>query len=558
MGETWVVPLGGLGEVGLNCLAFAAEGQAVLVDCGCLFPGARHPGVDYLTPDLSPLKAAGLELGAVFLTHGHDDHVAAVPHLLRESPVPVYGTPMTLGLLERRLGDLAPGARGCLRSVTPGGEVAAGPFRAEFLRVTHSVPGACALGLTTPGGRVLHTGDFKFDPNPVEGLPTDEAALGRWGDRGVDLLCCDSTTAHRPGDTPPERAVAPVLAELIAGAPGRVYVATFASHAHRIGQAVAASRAAGRRVVLLGRAAAHSSRVARDLGHLKTGAGDLVSEPRSRGLAREALTVVLGGSQGEPGSALWRVAHGREPHHRLRPGDRVLFSARLIPGSEAAAHDLADRCVAQGAQVFGHDTPGLHVSGHPSAGDVVRMLDLTRPRQVLPVHGRLQHLEALAGLARRWGAPPDRVFRLRNGETLVLEGGLARPGPAVAAGRRYAGAGRLGDEGDGLLADRRRLARGGVALVQMAAGRVRVTLRGVVPPASVAAAERAAQTALERHLAGLGAPAPAHEDWEREVARALRRHFRGEGEPSPLVVVAVDGPAPSAAVVDAGAARPLQ
>ncbi len=547
MTETRVAPLGGLGEVGLNCLAVTADGHTLAVDCGCLFPPSDQPGIDYLIPDLGALFAPGAGLAGVLLTHGHDDHLGAVPHLLRRRPVPVYGTPMTLALLAPRLAERLPEARALLRPVAAGEVVSLGPFRAEFLPVTHSVPGACAVGIESPGGRLLHSGDFKFDPTPVEGVPTDEAALARWGDRGLDLLCCDSTGAATPGRTPSERAVAAPLAAAFGAIPGRVYLATFGSHVHRVAQAIAASRACGRQTVLLGRAVTQAARAARTLGHLRVGPGELVSEPRSRGLPREALTVVLGGSQGEPGSALWRVAHGLEPHHRVRPGDGVIFSARCIPGSEPAIHRLVGRCLARGATVLPHGTPGLHVSGHPGAGDVAHLLALTRPRHLLPVHGEARHLDAVARVAREEGLGPERVWRLANGESLVLAGGAVTRGPVVPSGRVYVegdGEGRLDD---GLLADRRRLGRAGVAVVRVVLLRggvdgVTVTLRGVVPPAAASAVARAAEAAVRGALGPAGSGTVP--EVEAAAEAALRRHFRRENRTPLVLAVAVEFPSP--------------
>ena len=543
MAATRIVPLGGLGEVGLNALLVESGEDRILVDCGLMFPESHHPGVDYLIPDLSPVLEGPGRLRAVLLTHGHEDHIGALPHLLQELRVPVYGAPMTLGLVRERLAERAPSARSLLRAVAPGGTVEAGPFRAEFIRVTHSTADACALGIETPGGTILHTGDFKLDPTPVDGRPTDEAALARWGDRGVDLLCCDSTNAQRPGPTPSERAVGEAFARMMPGVEGRAWVATFASSVYRIQQVIEASRAVGRRVTFLGRSVVRVVRLARSLGHLRPAPGDLVPEPRSRGFPRDALTVVLTGSQAEPGSALWRVARGLEPHHRILPGDHVFLSSRLIPGNERAIHRLINRCIRLGARVHYEEVSEIHVSGHASAADAARMIGLTRPRNVLPVHGELRHLEALREVAVGAGVPPHRVFRVENGQSLVLEGGGVRPGPVVSTGRVYVDAGETGATQDALLADRRRLARDGLVVAVAVVGPdgslvwgPRVEMRGVVPADRADAAAREAEAALRSSLGRRAEGLERPEDWEAEMALALRRYFRRSRGRRPVVV----------------------
>ncbi len=545
MTATRIVPLGGLGEIGLNALLLESGGERILVDFGLMFPQDVHPGAEYLVPDASYLRTPG-RLRAVFLTHGHEDHIGGLPHLLAEHRVPVYGTPMTVGLLRERLAERNPQARSLLRAVAPGTVVEEGPFRVEFIRVTHSTAEACALGIRTPGGTVLHTGDFKFDPDPVDGKLTDERALARWGEGGVDLLCCDSTNAHRPGPTPSERLVGEAFRRLMLGVEGRAWVTTFASNVHRIQQVIEASRAAGRRVTLVGRAMVRTARLARSLGHLRPAPGDLVPEPRSRGFPRGALTVLLTGSQAEPGSALWRVVRGLERHHRILPGDHVFFSSRLIPGNERAIHRLIDRCIRLGARVHYEEVSEIHVSGHASAADVVRMVKTVRPRHVLAVHGELRHLEALVGVVCGMGVPAERVFRLTNGQTLWLEGGEVRRGEPVPTGRCYVEADVLAGEDDPGLGDRIRLGRAGVAAASVVLDRwgclvsgPRVVLRGVFPEQENAGAERRAEHVLREALAARAERLEAPEHWEAEMVRALRRHFRKQGNRRPVVLATV-------------------
>ncbi len=565
MSRTRVVPLGGLGEIGLNALALESGDDVVLVDCGLLFPGAGHPGIDCLVPDFTWLRERRERLRGVLLTHGHEDHVGALGYLLREMPVPVHGTALTLSLLEPRLRAVEPRGRRWLRPVATGDVVGLGSFRAEFIRVTHSVPEACALGIESPGGTVLHSGDFKFDPTPVDGRRTDEEALARWGGRGVDLLCCDSTNAGRAGATPSEQVVGTFLRRTIPTVTGRVYLATFASHVHRVQLVLEASRASKRRTAFLGRSLEQSLRAARRLGHLRPAPGDVVPVSHLGRLPRGQTTVVLGGSQAEVGSALWRVARGLEPEHGIEPGDGVFLCARTIPGNETAVHAMVDRCLRRGARVWWDEAPGAHVSGHPSAEDVVRMLGIARPRSVLPVHGEVRHLEAAAEIARRHGVPAGSVFRLENGHTLEMEGGRVRTGPPVVAGRVCVEGNEPLAGGRALLAERVHLGRQGVAVAVLRLdpeGRVRVErvrLHGVVPPESAEVSAHEAAGALARGL-GAGAGGARIGDPEREARRILRRHFRSLGRHPLVAVVALsDGgtsPAPASGPASPGEATP--
>ncbi|MDF1554221.1 MAG: ribonuclease J, partial [Deferrisomatales bacterium] len=484
-GRTTLLPLGGLGEIGLNCLAVETERDLLLVDCGLLFPRAEQPGVEYLIPDFQTILERREKLRGVVLTHGHEDHIGALPHLLRQVPVPVYGTRFTTALVHRRLSEGVQSLAAHLHTVVAGAEVALGEVRARFLPMAHSIPDACAVALETPGGVVLHSGDFTFDPEPAGGQATDTAALAGWGRRGVDLLCCDSTNALNPGATPPSGGVAAGFARIFPQVEGRTYVALFASNVARMQQVVEASRRCGRRVTPLGRAVGQVSKLARQYGYLRTAPGEWLAEGRCRGLPRGALTVLCGGTQAEPGSALWRVAHGEEPHHRLQPGDAVLFSARAIPGNEGAIGQLLDRCVEAGARVYFGAQDGIHVSGHPGAPELARLLQLTQPRQILPVHGTARHRAAAVRVARDAGWSEETVLSGSDGRAVVLEGGRARWGALYPAGRIcVTGAGNFPADAP-LLTVRRRMGRDGVALALLDGAApewsVRVELCGVCP-----------------------------------------------------------------------------
>jgi ribonuclease J len=572
-GRTSIVPLGGLGEVGLNCLLLEADGDAVLVDCGSVFPGSGHPGADFLIPDFAWLRENGVGVRAVFLTHGHEDHVGAVPHFLACFAVPVYGTPLTLGLLERRLRERLPSARKLLRPVRCGEHVEAGAFRAEFLAVTHSIPQACALGLDTPGGTLVHTGDFKFDAEPVDGKFADEEGLRRWGARGVDLLCCDSTNAATVGRTAPERQVGAVLRRLVHRVEGRVYVATFASNIHRLQQIIEASREASRSVAFLGRSLAGAVQVARRLGCIWPAPGDIVPECRARSLLRERVTLVVTGSQGEEGSALFRIAQRIHPEYRIARGDAVFFCSRAIPGNESAIYGLVNLCLRQGAEVHYEEVSEVHVSGHGAADDVRRMLELTLPRHVLPVHGELRHLDAMARLAETFGVPRQRVFRIENGHSLRLQAGRVELGPSRKAGRLCLEREVLCPSEDEVFSDRRRLGREGlaVAVVTLPVGSespgVQVFLRGLFPAAEANGRAREAEFAVRRRLAGFPVASSADASTLRaETSAALRRHFQSSSGRRPLCLAVLapasggeaGGRSEGLAEVDSGEEAPLK
>lgn len=553
-----MVPLGGLGEIGMNLLAVEAHDGLVVVDCGLLPARSDEPGLDYAIADFQYLRDRKHKVLALLLTHGHDDHVGAVPHFLREFSVPVYATAYTLAVVEERLKEQAPASRRLLRRATWGKTEQVGPFGCEFLRVTHSVPDSAAVALETPGGRVLITGDFNFDPTPVDGLATHEGGLARWGDLGVDLVCCDSTNALRPGKTPSERTVGLAFRRRLAGVEGRVYVATFSSHVHRVQQVVEASREAGRTVAVVGRSLGFHVRAARRLGFLRAAPGDFASKDRALALPRKRVTVVLAGAQGEGGSALQRAVSGADPRLALQPGDELFLSARVIPGCERAVARLIDGAQGRGCVVHRGEETGLHASGHPCADDLAHLFDLVRPRHVLPVHGERPHREALALLAQRWGVGQERVFCVGNGESLRLCDGEVTRGPLAPIGRTFVETGADREAGDSAARDRRRLGRRGVALVTVVVrpdGTLlwgpQVTTRGVFPEELAAEREGAARAALARRLASAPARWAGGAALEADLRTALRDHLRRLLPESPVVVARV-------AEIDSGGGAPLE
>ncbi|HSN93105.1 MAG TPA: ribonuclease J [Anaeromyxobacteraceae bacterium] len=543
-----IVPLGGLGEIGMNCLAVECDGRIALVDCGVLFPN-EPIGVDVILPDLAWIRQRRERVGAVFLTHGHEDHVGALPDLLRELKVPVYGTRFTLAQLRPRLDEA--GVAADLREVAPGdvrGAGEASPLTAEWFAVTHSIPDACGLALRTPQGTLLHSGDFKIDPAPVAGPPMDLERIAAIGREGVRLLLSDSTNAERAGTSLSESAVGAALEEAFEGARGRVLVACFASNVHRIQQVVNAARAFGRRLALLGRSMESTFAVARSLGYLDVPAWMPVGFPEARELPPRELAVLTTGTQGEPRSALSRLARGEHPDLAVEPGDLVVLSSRFIPGNEVAVGNVANELCRRGAQVAYEGLRPLHVSGHAQEAEQRRLIALVRPERFVPIHGEYRHLARHAAHAAAEGIPADRRHVLTDGEVLEIDDAGARVlTERVPTGRVYTDREGLAaaDVGALVVRDRRLLAEAGLLIAVLAVDRgtgavVRgpdLFARGV---AGFEGSEPAIRGEALRALEEMSPAARADASEVQEAVRtAIRRWFRREVGRRPTVLPVV-------------------
>ncbi len=462
-----LIPLGGLGEIGLNMLLVESGDDLIAVDCGLMFPDDEMPGIDYVIPDFSYLLGKREGFRGVVLTHAHEDHVGALAYLLREAAVPVYGTVLTLALASERLRELGvlDGAR--LVPFKPRDQIELGPFRIEPIRVTHSVADGIGLAIDTPAGTLVHTGDFRLDPRPIDGQTPDYTRFRELGDHGVLALCSDSTNVDRPGHTPSESEVGPALATRFEGARGRIIIATFASHVHRIQQVLDLTVRYGRTAALLGMSMEKNVRIASELGYLKVPHGALASLEAVAGLPRRRQVIVSTGSQGEPNSALALLAAREHKYLEVEPGDLIVISARKIPGNERTVGRVINALLRLGAEVLSEDNAFVHVSGHASQEDLKLMLAMTRPRYFVPVHGEYRHLLSHARLARSAGIPDDRVFLLEDGLGLELSHDAARIVGRYPAARVLVDGKGVGDVGAVVLRDRQLLAQDGIVVVSL-------------------------------------------------------------------------------------------
>jgi ribonuclease J len=467
MGTCRIIPLGGLGEVGKNMTAYEAEDSIVIVDAGLAFPRDEHLGVDLVLPDFTYLRERQHMIRGVVLTHGHEDHVGSLPYLMRECKVPVIvATRLTLGLVKSKLDEHGLLREADLREVSPDDEpFQLGPFRIEFVRVAHSIPDAAAVVLETPGGRVVHTGDYKIDHTPVDGQRTDVGKLAELGNRGVALLLGDSTNAERAGVTQSERVVGEAFRQIFPSRTGRILVASFASNVHRMQQAVDVGIDCGRKVAFVGRSMRKNSNIARNLGYMEVPENVIMRPHELAELPPGEQLILCTGSQGEPMSAMTRIAYNDHPAVTVEAGDTVIISAKPIPGNELRVHDAINRLARSGAEVLHEDNAPVHVSGHGRAEELRTMLALVRPTAVMPVHGEFRMLAAHAQLARESGVAEENIILAENGSVVELTDGRVRIVDRVTAGMTFVDGLGVGDVHDVALRDRRRLSEDGILIV---------------------------------------------------------------------------------------------
>ncbi|HEV7564715.1 MAG TPA: ribonuclease J [Microbacteriaceae bacterium] len=473
-GTLRIIPTGGLGEIGRNMTVFEIDGKILIVDCGVLFPEENQPGVDLILPDFTPVRDRLDDVVGVVLTHGHEDHIGAVPYLLRlRADIPLIGSGLTLALVEAKLKEHR--IKPYSLTVTEGQHEQLGPFNLEFVAVNHSIPDALAVAIKTTAGVVLHTGDFKMDQLPLDNRITDLRAFARLGEAGVDLFLADSTNADVPGFTPLERSIGPVLDNVIARAPRRVIVASFSSHVHRVQQVLDAAAANDRRVALLGRSMVRNMGIAAELGYLKVPEGVLIDYKKATDLPDNKIVYMSTGSQGEPMAVLARMAnldHQIEVGH----GDTVILASSLIPGNENAVYRVIDGLTKLGANVVHKGNAKVHVSGHASAGELLYCYNILKPKNVMPVHGEYRHLVANARLAMDTGVPEENTILAEDGTVIDLKDGVARVVGQLDLGFVYVDGSSVGEITDADLKDRRILGEEGfisiIVVVEATSGRI--------------------------------------------------------------------------------------
>jgi ribonuclease J len=541
-----LVALGGLGEIGLNMMALECRGEILLIDCGLMFPEAYMLGIDLVLPDISVLVPRIADIRGLILTHGHEDHIGAIPFLLEKLGYPpIYGTGLTLGLLrgkleEHRLTELV-----VMHRIQPRQEIDLGTFQVEFFRAAHSIVDGVGLAIRTPAGLVVHTGDFKLDQTPVDNQPTDLARLAALGEEGVLLLLSDSTNVEKEGYTLSERIVGEAFAEILPRCRQRVIIATFSSNIHRIQQVVDAALACNRRILVNGRSMVANTAIARQLGYLHIPDDALIDLRQMRELPRDRVVILTTGSQGEPLSALSRMAFDDHQQIHIEPGDTVILSSKFIPGNEKAISDVINHLYRRGAEVHYETTSEVHVSGHAGQEELKLVLSLVRPRFFVPIHGEYRHLVKHAQLARGMGVPDGQVFVLENGTPLVLSAENARSEPKIETGRVFVDGKGIGDLGNLQLRDRRHLANHGMVIVVLAlnqsSGEIlhgpELFTRGFIPeensPAYLEEARHAVRQILSQHSLEVVS------DWEElrvQVRKTLQRFFNRTIHRRPLIL----------------------
>lgn len=458
-----IIPLGGLDGIGKNMTVFECGDDMVLVDAGLMFPDDSQPGIDLVLPDYTYVLENEEKLRGIVVTHGHEDHTGSLPYLLQDlnNKVPIFSSKLTLGFIEGKLSEFRIRARK-FREVKGGSHVNLGGISLDFFSMTHSIPGALGVFIRTNQGTVMHTGDFKLDQTPIDGVTPDYAAISRFAKQGIDLLLSDSTNATVPGFTKSEAEVGPNLLHAIKNAPGRVFVASFSSHIHRLQQICDAARKCGRKVVVTGRSMLTNTRVARELGYLNIDDADIIDAFDIDNLPDDKIVVMCTGSQGEPLSALSRMANGEHKTLSIHEGDTVILSATPVPGNEKAVQQVVNSLAKLGCDVWDKNRALVHVSGHGSQEELKLLMAMAKPTYFMPVHGEAVHLRAHAQLARKMGIKEDHIFILDNGDTLEMRGGIVKRGTPVESGVVYVDGLRIGDTDPIVLRDRQKLANDGM------------------------------------------------------------------------------------------------
>ncbi len=462
-----IIPIGGLGEVGKNMMAYEYNQQILIVDAGLMFPDNDMLGVDYIIPDFQYLRDNASRVLGVILTHGHEDHIGAIQHLLQVVHIPIFATPLTRGLIEVKLARNGVTGKINIHTIQAGETFKVGPFQVETFHVCHSIPDAIGLGITTPAGLIIHTGDYKFDQTPVDNWPTDFAKLAEFSARGVDVLLADSTNSERPGWTPSERVIGPAMDEVFRNAPARIIIATFASLIARMQQVADAAMRHGRKLAFVGMSMVDNAKIAQKMGYLKIPDGTLVSLDEALNLPNKDVVLMCTGSQGEPSSIIGRLAAGTNRQFDVEARDTIVISSHPIPGNEEAIYKTINRLLRRGAEVVSEATSAVHVSGHASSEEMKLLLNLVRPKYFMPIHGELHQLRRHASLARQVGVPEENIIVVENGQVVELVNGKIKLGERMPGGYIFVEGESVGEVDLDIVREREQLARSGIVLVNV-------------------------------------------------------------------------------------------
>lgn len=540
-----IIPLGGLGEIGMNMLVFEYDDTIIVVDCGLMFPETYMLGIDIVIPDISYLRKNRDRIKAFVITHGHEDHTGALPFVLGEINAPIYATTLTIGLIENKLAEFGLLAATTFETVRPRDTVVIGPFEIEFIRVSHSIVDGCGLAIKTPAGVVVHTGDFKLDQTPVDGEVIDYARFSEYGEKGVLALLSDSTNVEKEGFSRSEREIGQHLDEIFRKCPGRIIVATFSSNIHRIQQVLDTADRVGRRVALNGRSMVENVRIARTLGYLKAPEGLIVELNELDTLQHQKAVLLTTGSQGEPMSSLTRMAMDDHKHIKIRKGDTVVLSSKFIPGHEKAISSMMNHLYRRGAEVIYEKVSEVHVSGHASREELKIMLNMVRPRYFIPVHGEYRHLVMHAKLAKDVCVEEENVIIAEDGDVVEFTEEGAGVTGKVDSGKVFVDGKGVGDVSDMVLKDRRHLSRDGMVLAVVALNESTgeiiygpdIITRGLVLEEESPGLLDGAKKAVIETLGGINVEAKKEiPEVEEEVRRTLRRFFNKSLERRPVIL----------------------
>jgi ribonuclease J len=537
-GKLKIIPLGGLGEVGKNMTAYEFKDQILVVDAGIMFPRNDMLGIDYIIPDYEYLRQKADKVVGIVITHGHEDHIGAIHHVLNDISVPVYATPLTRGLIEVKLARNNV-AKALLNTVEAGDSVEIGSFKVEFFHICHSIPDSVGLAITTPAGLVVHMSDFKFDHTPVDGWPTDYAKLAELSHRGVDLLLSDSTNSERPGWTPSEMVIGPAFDKVLTEAPGRVIIATFASLISRIQQVADAAARHGRKMALAGSSMVDNVKIARKLGYLEI--PDEVIVPLDQALQMQDHKVVLmcTGSQGEPSSIVGRLSAGTNRQFDMKPNDTVVLSSHPIPGNEETISNTINRLLRRGANVIYDALAPVHVSGHASQEEQKLLINIVKPKHFLPIHGELRQLKRHGAIAIELGIPGENVIVVENGQIVELSGGRIKLGERIPGGYVFVDGQSIGEVDYDIMRERGKLARNGIFLIDISVDKLdgrllhdpEVITRGFVSPED---AEEMIPEVRKRIMEAVNGGGLEN---EKDIVNAVKSYLYEETKRRPMVLV---------------------